>query len=142
MNKININQHPQVKSKFASYPPHVEKKLRYLRDLIIASASEIDSIQEIEETLKWGEPSYLVKKGSTIRMDWKPRAPNQYALYFNCNTRLVETFKMVFGDLFNYEKNRAILFDMDDEIPSKELKECVEMALKYHSLKDKPFLGK
>jgi len=75
-------------------------------------------------------------------MDWKTKTPHQYAMYFNCNTSLVETFKSVYGNLFKYEKNRAILFSLDDEIPKKELKDCIEMALKYHTLKNKPFLGK
>ena len=95
--------------------------MNYLRDLILETASEIESVEEIEETLKWGEPSYIVKKGSTIRMDWKPKAPNQYAMYFNCNTSLVETFKAVYGNLFKYEKNRAILFELNDKIPKNEL---------------------
>lgn len=142
MNSIHIKQDPKVKSKLEAYPVAVKSKINRLRDLIIKTATELEHIEEIEETLKWGEPSYLVKKGSTIRMDWKPKAPGQYAMYFNCNTSLVETFKAVYGNLFRYEKNRAILFDLEEEIPEKELKACIEMALQYHLLKDKPFLGK
>jgi hypothetical protein len=139
--RIVIKQNPLVIEKFDSYPIEIKKKLNYLRDLILKTASEIDKIQEIEETLKWEEPSYIVKKGSTFRMDWKPKSPNQYALYFNCNTSLVATFKIVFGNLLKYEKNRAILFDLDEKVPEKEIKACIKVALQYHSLKDKPFLG-
>lgn len=142
MDKLNIKQDPKTKSKFDSYPNEVKEKMDVLRNLILETASEIEHIKEVEETLKWGEPSYIVKRGSTIRMDWKHKTPNQYALYFNCNTSLVQTFKMLYGDLFEYEKNRAILFNLQDEIPQNELKECIEMALQYHLLKDKPFLGK
>jgi len=142
MDKINVIQNPKIKSKFESYPKNIAKKMNLLRDLIIETASEIEDIQQMEETLKWGEPSYIVKKGSTIRMDWKSKTPDQYAMYFNCNTSLVETFKIVYKDLFKYEKSRAILFKLDDKIPKKELKECIEMALKYHSIKNKPLLGK
>lgn len=141
MNNIIIKQHPKVNSKFESYPKEVKAKMDNLRNLILATASEIAHIEEVEETLKWGEPSYVVKKGSTIRIDWKPNTPNQYALYFNCNTSLVETFKIVYGKLFKYEKNRAILFDLQENIPEKELKTCIKMALQYHLLKGKPFLG-
>lgn len=139
---MNIIQDPRVPHKFATYPENIRKKLEFLRKLIIETATEIDSIIELEETLKWNEPSYLVKKGSTVRMDWKTKAPNQYAMYFSCSTSLVETFKAVYGDLFKYEKNRAILFGLDEIIPKKELKDCIAMALQYHSLKDKPFLGR
>ncbi len=86
--------------------------------------------------------SYLAKKGSTIRMDWKAKAPNQYAMYFKCTSKLVETFKEVYGDIFKYEKNRAIVFDLEDEVPKEELKECIRLALHYHSLKHLPLLGK
>jgi len=142
MNQVKVKQDSSVKSKFLSYPKDIKKKMEHLRDLILEVATETEHIKELEETLKWGEPSYIVKKGSTIRMDWKDKNPNQYAMYFNCNTSLVETFKMVYGDLFQYEKNRAILFEINDKIPNKELKECIAMALQYHLLKDKPFLGK
>jgi hypothetical protein len=137
MKEISIKQSSQAKLKLASYAPFIQGKLTYLRNLIIKTATEIADIQELEETLKWGELSYGVKKGSPIRIDWKAKNPTQYAIYFNCNTSLVETFKMEYGDLFEYEKNRAILFNLDEEIPENELKQCIEMALKYHTLKKK-----
>lgn len=142
MKSLKIKQNPQVISKFQDYPDGIRPKLNHLRQLILETASEIESIKELEETLKWGEPSYLVKKGSTIRIDWKSKNPNQYAMYFKCTSKLVPTFKTVFGDLFQYEKTRAILFGMEEEIPEKELKECIEMALTYHTIKNKPLLGK
>ena len=138
--KININ--PEVKKKFKSYPKGVRYKLKYLRDLIILTAKESGAISEMEETLKWGEPSYLVKKGSTIRIDWKPKSPNQYAMYFKCTSRLVPTFKKIYGGIFKYEKTRAILFNLEDSVPENELKDCIEMALTYHHVKDKPLLGR
>lgn len=141
MEKLKVTQHPKIESKFEAYPEEVKPKLEQLRQLIIETATEIEAIQEIEETLKWGEPSYLAKKGSTIRIDWKSKAPNQYAMYFKCTSKLVPTFKAVFGDLFKYEKNRAIIFQLNDEIPRVELKKCIEMALQYHILKNEPLLG-
>lgn len=142
MKNLKINQSPLIKNKFESYPNEARKKLNFLRKLILETASENESIHEIEETLKWGEPSYLTKKGSTIRMDWKEKSPHQYAMYFKCTSRLVSTFKTVFGDLFKYEKTRAIVFNMEDKIPEAELKECIEMALTYHTIKNKTLLGK
>lgn len=141
MTEIKIKQNPAIPAKFESYPQSIKARLEALRDLILSTASEIEHIKVVEETLKWGEPSYVVKKGSTIRIDWKAKSPKQYAMYFNCNTSLVETFRQVYGPLFKYEKNRAILFDLDEEIPLKELKECIAMGLKYHLLKDKALLG-
>lgn len=137
-----INQPPEVTEKFHAYPESVREKLNHLRELILQTASEIDGIHEIKESLKWGEPSYLVKKGSPIRIDWKEKSPDQYAMYFSCQSQLVATFRILFGNTFRYEKNRAILFDIDGELPESALKTCIELALTYHSVKDLPLLGK
>ncbi len=139
--KLEIIQNPQVKLKFKTYPKEIKTKLKYLRNLILETAAENGTIKEIEETLKWGEPSYLVKKGSTIRIDWKPKTPNQYAMYFKCTSKLVPTFKMVYKDTFKYEGNRAIVFQMNDEIPEVELKNCITVGLTYHKVKQLHMLG-
>ncbi|MBT8219477.1 MAG: DUF1801 domain-containing protein [Eudoraea sp.] len=141
MQNLKIKKNPAVEIKFQSYPKEVKSKLMYLRSLIIETASESKDIEEIEETLKWGEPSYLAKNGSTIRIDWKPKTPNQYAMYFKCTSKLVPTIKDEFGNTFKYEKTRAILFDLNDKIPEKELKKCILLALHYHSIKHLPRLG-
>lgn len=142
MKNLNINKNSKVEDKFADYPKEVREKLEYLRQLIIQTATEIDTIEEIEETLKWGEPSYLVKKGSTIRIDWKTKTPDQYAMYFKCTSKLVPTFRAIYGDLFKYENNRAIVFNLEEKVPETELKTCIELALTYHLVKHKPRLGK
>jgi len=133
---LNLSADPRVETKFESYPPRVRKPLKHLRTLILASAKTA-GIETLEETLKWGEPSYIAKKGSTIRIDWKAKTPEQYAIYFKCTSKLVATFREVYGDFFNYEKNRAILFSFDEEVPDKELKACITAALRYHEVKEK-----
>lgn len=141
MKNLSLTKNSEVILKFKSYPKTIVPKMNNLRDLILEVASESE-IGELEETLKWGEPSYLAKKGSTLRMDWKEKTPNQYAMYFKCTSKLVETIREVYGDVFKYEKNRAIVFDLEDEVPKEELKECIRLALNYHSLKHLPRLGK
>lgn len=131
---------PAVADVFKQYPSDIRKKLLLLRRLILQTAAELE-VGEIEETLKWGEPSYLVKQGSTIRMDWKLRDPEHYALYFNCKTTLVETFEALYGNLFCYEGNRAIIFTRMELIPVKQLKHCIGLSLQYHRLKHLPLLG-
>ncbi len=110
MSKLAIKTTPAFEAKMLSYPARVRPKMQYLRELVQETAKQIPDIQVLDETLKWGEPSFVSKIGSTLRMDWKEKSPNQYQLYFNCSSRLVETFKMVFNELFEYEKNRAIIF--------------------------------
>ena len=141
MSDLKITIDPRVADKFAAYPKEIQPKIDYLRSLILETATENETVTSLEETLKWGEPSYLAKKGSTIRIDWKAKSPNQYAIYFKCTSKLVTTFREVYGNTFNYEKNRAILFNLEDEVPKEELKSCIQAALNYHSLKDLPRLG-
>ena len=138
---LTVQSNPAVAQKLATYPIKVQKKLEAIRKIILEVAKKSPDIDTIEETLKWGEPSYLVKKGSTIRMDWKEKSPDQYAVYFKCTSKLVPTFKEVYGDLFQYEKNRAIIFQMEDKIPKRELGRCIQAALSYHTVKEKNNLG-
>ncbi len=141
MENLQTNTHPEVEAIFKNYPDHVRLKMEALRKLIIEVAQENNEVNYLGETLKWGEPSYVTKNGSTIRMDWKPKNPDKYALYFKCTSKLVPTFQMVYSDLFVFEGSRAIVFGMDDTVPIKELKSCIGAALTYHKVKHLPTLG-
>jgi hypothetical protein len=106
-----------------------------LRRLIFETAAAIEGVGPITETLKWREPAYLTeasKSGSTIRIGWKKSAPSRYALYFHCQTHLVETFRAQFPDLFVFEGNRAIVFEETDAVPVAPLAMCIAAALTYH----------
>lgn len=134
-------ENPEVAEVFNMYPKHMRQKLMLLRQLVLDTASETESKTTLEETLKWGEPSYVTKGGSTIRMGWKESKPDQYALYFNCNTRLVDTFKERYGNDFKFEGNRAIVFNESDVLPIDEVKHCILLSLTYHSRKHLLMLG-
>ena len=130
---IPINS--EVAAVFDSYPQNIKDKLLFLRQLIFDTATSIEGIGEIEETLKWGEPSYLTPKsqsGSTIRIAWKESQKDQYSIFFKCTADLVPAFKDKFPDEFKYGGNRSIDFDLNDKVPIKELKQCIALALTYH----------
>ena len=141
MKNLQIKTNPEVEMVFNKYPDSIRKKMLDLRALIIATATEIHDITSLEETLRWGEPSYLTKYGSTIRMDWKPKNPDQYAMYFQCTSRLVPTFKIFFKNTFEFEGKRAIIFQIEDKVPKEELQYCIKAALMYHKVKNQPTLG-
>jgi len=128
-----------VAAVFASYPEAVRPRLFALRQLILDTAEETSGVGAIEETLKWGQPAYLTSEtgsGSTIRIaPTGPKSGHDYAMYFICHTDLVATFEHMFGDVFTYERNRALLFEVGDNIPKAQLRECVAMALTYHRSK-------
>ena len=124
---------------FDSYPKPVKAKLLALRKLILDTAKKTKGVGAIEEALKWGQPSYLTsesKSGSTIRIDQVKAVPDQYAVYFHCQTNLVETFRELYPD-FSYSGNRAILLDVKAKLPEAALRHCVALALTYHSSKRK-----
>ncbi len=124
-----------VRAVFDSYPEETREKLLILRRLIFETAAETQGVGSLEETLKWGQPSYLTsatKAGSTIRIDRTRSDAGHYAMYFHCQTNLVETFRDLYPDAFTYEGNRSILFEPDGDLPMAELRHCISMALTYH----------
>jgi hypothetical protein len=102
---------------------------------------EEENLGFLEETLKGGQPSYLIKNGRTVRIDYLSKMPSHFAVYFHCQTILIEVFKEVYGDIFKYEGTRALIFSTDDELAVPELKKCLSMALRYHKIKYIPLLG-
>ena len=129
------HMNPDVESVFNSYPVEFRRPLLELRELIYRTADATPAVKEIEESLKWGEPSYATKPktGTPIRID--RFGEDKIALFFHCQTNLVETFRTMFNGVFEFSKNRAIVFDPYEELPKKELALCIEMALTYHSNK-------
>ncbi|KAA3662398.1 MAG: DUF1801 domain-containing protein [Calditrichaeota bacterium] len=131
--------HPEVAAVFATYPEPAKSKLLFLRQLIYETAVCLDEVGALEETLKWGEPSYLTpasKSGSTIRIAWKASKPDQYSIFFKCTANLVPAFKEKYPQTFRYGGNRSIDFTLDDQIPVRELKRCIALALTYHRNKN------
>ena len=129
-----------VELKINSYPKSVQSYLFELRSLVLTTAKTLN-LGEVEESLKWGEPSYSVKGGSPIRIDWKPKSPNCIYLFFVCSTKLVDTFKELYGDELIFEGNRAIVLNMSERLPIDGLRHCIELALNYEKVKHLPLLG-
>jgi len=130
---------PKVAAAFSNYPKRLRDKLLALRRLIIDTAKATDGVGALEETLKWGQVSYLTsesKSGSTIRIDQVKSEPDRYAIYFHCQTNLVETFRELYPEL-GFVGNRCILLDAAGELPKAELRHCVGLALTYHLNKRK-----
>jgi hypothetical protein len=125
---------PSVERVFGAHPPELRKRLMRLRQLIFDVAARTDGVGPLEETLKWGEPAYVTtqsKSGSTIRIDRKRGDRPRYAIDFNCQTTLVDTFRTLFPEELEFEGNRAIVFDQSGRVPVKVLSACIGMALTY-----------
>jgi hypothetical protein len=131
---------PKVAAVFDSYKGPVRAKLLALRRLIFDTAKTTNGVGRLEETLKWGQPSYLTaetKSGSTIRIDRVKSTANQYAVYFHCQTDLVATFRELYPSEFSYVGNRSIVLNAEDRIAEPALRHCLALALTYHLNKRK-----
>ena len=139
--RLNAILNAEVRERFQSYPPNVLPAMLQLREFILETATALQDHAVIVETLKWGEPSYHLKGGSPIRIDWKPKNEEEYRIYFNCQSKLVPTFRRLFGGRLEFEANRAIVFALDGGLPLAELEICIGLAFRYHRIKHLPLLG-
>ncbi|NNF80792.1 MAG: DUF1801 domain-containing protein [Rhizobiales bacterium] len=124
-----------VEAVFAGYAPVTRRRLLSLRALIFETAQQTDGVGALEETLKWGQPSYLTaqsKSGSTIRIDRVKTGEGRYAAYFHCQSGLVPLFQEHYGDELSFEGKRAIVFDQDKPLPAEAVRHCFALALTHH----------
>ncbi|MEO0558863.1 MAG: DUF1801 domain-containing protein [Bacteroidota bacterium] len=124
-----------VAATFDSYPPAVRAKLLDLRQLVLDTAAATEGVGQVEEALKWGEPSILTRSprsGTTVRLAPVQSTEDRYGLFVNCQTTLIGAFRQMYPDRFTFDGTRAITFHVDEPIPTDELRHCIAMALCYH----------
>jgi hypothetical protein len=124
-----------VATAFAAFPTEAQAVLQHLRGLIFETAQATPGVGPLTETLKWGEPAYLTqatRSGSTIRLGVIKTRPVRCAVYFNCKTDLVATFRGLFAGELTFEGERALLVDPADPPPEDLIAQCVALALTYH----------
>jgi hypothetical protein len=123
-----------VAAVFGQYAQDHRDVLLKARALIFDTATTDPRIGKVEETLRWGEPAYITeqkKTGSTIRLGVE-KTTGQPAVFFNCNTTLVDDLRERFGTTLRYSKNRAVLIDRDDDQLETALAVGIASALTYH----------
>ena len=120
-----------VAAAFDALPEAPRRALMDVREMIFEVAANDDRIGPLEEALRWGEPAYLTAKkktGSTLRLGVE-KASGRPAIFFNCNTTLVEEFRQKFDKTLSYSKNRAVHVDGAGQ---EALRDCITAALTYH----------
>lgn len=125
----------KVEAVFDSYPDKIRNALFDLRQLIYDVVTENPEIGDIEETLKWGQISYHPKKkniGTTVRIAQQKDNETGYALFVPCSTSLLDSYRRMYPETFEYEGDRAILLSTEEDLPVEALKHCIELALTYH----------
>ncbi|WP_199914481.1 DUF1801 domain-containing protein [Aminobacter sp. MSH1] len=120
------------------HPEAVRARLLDIRSLIFEVAAESEGVGPLTETLKWGEPAYLTEasgSGSTVRLGAPRSFPDKCAVFFNCNTTLLETFRSHLGGELEFEGNRAVIVPAEAAVPEAALAFCLRAALTYHQRK-------
>jgi hypothetical protein len=131
-------QDPAVLAVFEAYSPDVRAPLLELRGLILETAAATPGVGPLTEALRWGQPSYLTqasKSGTTIRIDAVKARPGVYALYVNCKTSLLESYRHLYPNAFGFEGNRALYLDAGRPPPQDAVRHCIALALSYHRSK-------
>ncbi len=129
-----------VKAAYWAMPPLQRSLALTLRRLVLDTARATKGVGRIEEALRWQQPSYLTSEtgsGSTIRIDAVKGSATEVALYFHCQTGLVDQFRQRYANGFRYEGNRAIVFDINEILTEKSISHCIAIALTYHLRKKK-----
>lgn len=124
-----------VEAVFSAYPLPVQRRLLELRSLIFDVAKKTSGVGQLEEALRWGQPSYLTSEtgsGSTIRIDQIKNEPSKYGIYFICTSGLIDDFKELYRDEMDFIGNRSIVFGIADRLPEDALRHCISLALTYH----------
>jgi len=119
----------------APYSPMARKRLGDLRKLILKVAKGLNGVGQITQALRWGQFSFLTLEsgsGSTIRLDGKRNDANSVAVYFHCQSGLIEHFKNLYKDELKFEGKRGIVLDVRAELPEAAIRHCISLALTHH----------
>jgi hypothetical protein len=125
---------PSVKQVLESYPSAATEPALRLRTTIYQCANEL-GIDDLTETLKWGEPSYLNKQGSTLRFAWYEKNADVLSIFVNCNSKLMSWVESRHPHVFKTVGKREIQLPIDQPWPEKALKDVITLALNYHTFK-------
>lgn len=123
---------PIISAVLATYPPALQERLTALRQLIYETAEQTSGVGPLEETLKWGQLSYLTSKsgsGTTVRID-RDKSSGLPALYVNCQTDLLSRYRTLYPDAFHYDGNRGVI--IGDAPDMAALQHVIALALTYH----------
>lgn len=126
---------PAVAAVFEAYPAEMRDRLMALRSLIQEVAADTPDVGPLEETLKWGQVSYLTSEsgsGTTVRIG-HDKASGLPAMFVNCQTTLLSQYRALYPDEFAYDGNRGVVIGPDPDRAA--LAHMIGLALTYHRSK-------
>ncbi len=122
-----------VEDYFNAQSDAASQTLHLLRDLVFEVAASNPDIGVVEETLKWGQPSYLTpqtKSGSTLRLATDKQG--KPAIYINCQTTLADQVRNLYPDQFEIQKNRQVQPLLPVHEMDAAIRHVIALVLTYH----------
>ena len=129
-----MSQNAPIQNVIARYPGPIADALMHLRRLVLETAEQTKDAGEVEETLKWGQPSFLTvrpKSGTTIRIDRDTSGNGDVALFVSCQSSLVSEWRALYPHL-TFGGDRSVHFNLGSGLPENEIRHMISMALTYH----------
>lgn len=126
-------QTPQVKAAYDAFPEGQKEIALMLRDLVFAVAADTPEVGRVEETLKWGQPSFITpktKSGSTLRIGVTKAGDT--GIYAHCGTSIISDYAATFPGDDRIDGNRGVLFATANEIVPDRLRHLIRHGLTYH----------
>lgn len=127
---MRVFQDPTVEAAFEEFAADTQTGALALRDLIFATAQDMQPSAPVTEALRWGQPAYLSPKGTTIRLGG--HKSTRFALFVHCQTRLIGDFTSAFPGSDRIDGSRAVLFDRIEQIDPNRHSWLIARALAYH----------
>lgn len=122
-----------VAAAFEAFPATAYDTALSLRALIFEVAAQTPEAGPIEETLRWGQPSYVTSKtkaGSTLRIG--ATKAGEAAIFAHCGTQIISSYAATFPDMDSIEGNRGVVFACKEDIAPERLQVLIRHGLTYH----------
>ena len=121
-------QTPAVSAAFEALEPALRAQLLDLRALIYDTAAGLD-IPPLDESLRWGQPSYTTPKSTPIRLG--ATKTGTAAIFTHCQSRVIPDFRALFPNAFTYDGTRAVHLDPSAALQKDSLQLLITAALAY-----------
>lgn len=116
---------PGVKAAFDALPAAPRAVLLHVREMIVTRDIAV------EEALRWGQPAYLTKKGTTIRLGvTKAGHPS---VFTHCQSSVMSDVQAVAAEGVIWDGNRGVSWPVDAPFPEPILQLLINRALTYHA---------
>lgn len=122
----------EVGHAFSLFSRAGRQRLLRVRQRIFDLAAGVEAVGAIQESLKWGEPSYVSTKrkcGTPIRL--RLAADDTFGLSVHCQTSIIAELKKAHPGL-RYDGSRSLLLPVAVEPPVEVIDQLIRLALTYH----------